>query len=210
MIGGTLGAVLLMAFMPIAAKVSLLIQTPGKFALIFFALVVIVIVEKGNLAKAAIAMLLGLMIATIGIEDLLSVPRFTFGTESLIEGIDLMPLVIGAFAISEILVQAQNWRLDKAIDPDAVNMIKITRRDFIPLWSEVREIGIWLNLESTIIGYLVGILPGAGGRWPPSYPISKRAGRPASPRNTAMAAARGSLPRNLPTMPCAAAPSCPC
>ncbi|TJZ90619.1 tricarboxylate transporter [Paracoccus gahaiensis] len=163
MIGGTLGAVLLMAFMPIAAKVSLLIQTPGKFALIFFALVVIVIVEKGNLAKAAIAMLLGLMIATIGIDDLLSVPRFTFGTESLIEGIDLMPLVIGAFAISEILVQAQNWRLDKAIDLDAVNRIKITRRDFIPLWSEVREIGIWLYLKSTIIGYLIGILPGAGG-----------------------------------------------
>ncbi|MCO6364246.1 tripartite tricarboxylate transporter permease [Paracoccus sp. 08] len=179
MIGGTLGAVLLMAFMPIAAKVSLLIQTPGKFALIFFALVVIVIVEKGNLAKAAIAMLLGLMIATIGIDELLSVPRFTFGTENLIQGIDLMPLVIGAFAISEILIQAQNWRLEKQIDLDAVNRIKITRRDFIPLWSEVREIGIWVYLKSTIIGYLIGILPGAGGSMAAfvSYIEARRASR---------------------------------
>lgn len=179
MIGGTLGAVLLMAFMPIAAKVSLLIQTPGKFALIFFALVVIVIVEKGNLAKAAIAMLLGLMIATIGIDELLSVPRFTFGTENLIQGIDLMPLVIGAFAISEILVQAQNWRLEKQIDLDAVNRIKITRRDFIPLWSEVREIGVWVYLKGTIIGYLIGILPGAGGSMAAfvSYIEARRASR---------------------------------
>lgn len=179
MIGGTLGAVLLMAFMPIAAKVSLLIQTPGKFALIFFALVVIVIVEKGNLAKAAIAMLLGLMIATIGIDELLSVPRFTFGTENLIQGIDLMPLVIGAFAISEILIQAQNWRLEKQIDLDAVNRIKITRRDFIPLWSEVREIGVWVYLKSTIIGYLIGILPGAGGSMAAfvSYIEARRASR---------------------------------
>ncbi|WP_347920082.1 tripartite tricarboxylate transporter permease [Paracoccus marcusii] len=179
MIGGTVGAVLLMAFMPIAAKVSLLIQTPGKFALIFFALVVIVIVEKGNLAKAAIAMLLGLMIATIGIDELLSVPRFTFGTENLIQGIDLMPLVIGAFAISEILIQAQNWRLEKQIDLDAVNRIKITRRDFIPLWSEVREIGVWVYLKSTIIGYLIGILPGAGGSMAAfvSYIEARRASR---------------------------------
>ncbi|MTH79422.1 tripartite tricarboxylate transporter permease [Paracoccus aestuariivivens] len=163
MIGGTLGAVLLMAFMPIAAKLSLLIQTPGKFSLIFFALVVIVIVEKGNIAKSTIAMLLGLMIATVGIDELLSVPRFTFGTENLMEGIDLMPLVIGAFAISEILIQAQNWRLESEVDLDEIKKIRIKRRDFIPLWSEVREIGLWTYFKSTVIGYLIGVLPGAGG-----------------------------------------------
>lgn len=163
MIGGTLGALLLMAFMPVAAKLSLLIQTPGKFSLILFALVVIVIVEKGNITKSTIAMLMGLMIATIGIDELLSVPRFTFATENLMQGIDLMPVVIGGFAVSEILMQAQNWRLEKELDLDEIRKIKIKRRDFIPKWSEVREIGPWLYFKSTVIGYLIGVLPGAGG-----------------------------------------------
>lgn len=132
MIGGTFGVVLLMAFIPITAEVSLLILTPGMFAPVFFALVVNVIVEKGDLAKAAIAMLLGLMISTIGIDELLSVPRLTFGTESLIQGIDLMPPVIGTFAISEILVQAQNRRLEQQIKLDEINRIRSMGRDFIP------------------------------------------------------------------------------
>lgn len=163
MIGGTLGALLLMAFMPIAAKLTLLIQTPGKFSLILFALVVIVIVEKGAIAKSTIAVLLGIMIATIGIDVLHPIPRFTFGSEMLIEGIDLMPLVIGAFAISEILVQAQNWRLDSGPNIEDIRKIKIRRRDFIPLLSEVREIGVWTYIKGTILGYLIGVLPGAGG-----------------------------------------------
>lgn len=163
MIGGTLGALLLMAFMPVAARLSLLIQTPGKFSLVLFALVVIVIVERGAIAKSAIAVLLGIMIATIGIDVLQAIPRFSFGTELLIEGIDLMPLVIGAFAVSEILVQAQNWNVAPGVNADEIRKIKIRRRDFIPLWSEVREIGVWTYLKSTVIGYLIGVLPGAGG-----------------------------------------------
>ena len=78
MIGGTLGALLLMGFMPIAAELSLLIQTPGKFSLVLFALVVIVIVEKGAIVKSAVAVLAGIMIATIGNDVLQPIPRFNF------------------------------------------------------------------------------------------------------------------------------------
>ena len=163
MIGGTLGALMLMAFMPVAAQLSLLIQTPGKFSLVLFALVVIVIVEKGAITKSAIAVVLGIMIATIGIDVLQPIPRFSFGTEILIEGINLMPIVIGAFAISEILVQAQNWNVNPGVNAEEIRKIKIRRRDFIPLWSEVREIGAWTYLKSSVLGYLVGVLPGAGG-----------------------------------------------
>jgi putative tricarboxylic transport membrane protein len=163
MIGGTLGALLLMAFMPVAAQLSLLIQTPGKFSLVLFALVVIVIVDKGAITKSAIAVLAGIMIATIGIDVLQPIPRFHFGTEVLIEGIDLMPLVIGAFAVSEILVQARNWNMDTGVNAEEIRKIKIRRRDFIPLWSEVREIGVWTYLKGSVLGYLIGILPGAGG-----------------------------------------------
>ncbi|ATI43637.1 tricarboxylate transporter (plasmid) [Pacificitalea manganoxidans] len=163
MIGGSVGAVLLMAFMPLAAELSLLIRTPGKFALVLFALVVIIVVDKGNIWKGIVATLLGIMLATIGIDVLQPIPRFNFGTETLVEGIDIMPLVIGAFAVSEVLIQAQSWNgaLDRTLAQ--AKGLKIRRRDFIPPWSEVREIGFFTYIRSAFIGYGIGILPGAGG-----------------------------------------------
>ncbi|WP_354544542.1 tripartite tricarboxylate transporter permease [Roseovarius sp. MBR-78] len=163
MIGGTIGAVLLMAFMPIAAELSLLIRTPGKFSLVLFALVVIIIVDKGNIAKGFVATLLGIMIATVGIDVLQPIPRFNFGTETLIEGIDIMPLVIGAFAISEVLIQSENWKNSLSSTLEKAKDLRIRRRDFLPPRAEIREIGLLTYLRSAFIGYGIGILPGAGG-----------------------------------------------
>jgi putative tricarboxylic transport membrane protein len=143
MIGGSIGAVLLMAFMPIAADVSLLVRTPGKFSLVLFALVVIIIIDKGAMAKGLVATLLGIMLATVGIDVLQPVPRFNFGTETLVQGIDMMPIIIGAFAVSEVLIQAQNWRSSLGDTLDKARDIKIRRRDFLPPMSEIREIGFF-------------------------------------------------------------------
>ncbi len=161
MIGGSLGAVLLMAISPLAAKVALLIQTPGKFSLILFALVVIVIAQRKAVIKGLIATVLGLMIATIGIDVMQPGARLTFGADILVEGIDMMPLIIGTFAISELLIQAE--RADEPYTIRAEGELKIRRRDFIPPWRDIREIGLVVYLKSTVIGYLIGVLPGAGG-----------------------------------------------
>ncbi len=163
MIGGVVGALLLIALTPVAAKVSLLIQTPGKFSLILFALVVIVISQRDAIAKGTIATLLGIMIATIGIDVMQPIARFNFGTETLVEGIDMMPLIIGTFAISEILYQAQQSRDPLTIDANTRNLAPIRRKDFLPSWKEIREIGFFTYLKSALIGYFIGVLPGAGG-----------------------------------------------
>lgn len=163
MIGGSVGALLLMAFMPLAAELSLLIRTPGKFSLVLFALVVIIIVDKQNIPKGMAATCLGIMLATVGIDVLQPIPRFSFGTETLIEGIDIMPLVIGAFAVSEVLIQAQNWNSSLGQSLAQAKGLKIRRRDFLPPLSEIREIGLFTYLRSAFIGYGIGILPGAGG-----------------------------------------------
>ena len=163
MIGGVVGALLLIALTPVAAKVSLLIQTPGKFSLILFALVVIVISQRDAIAKGTIATLLGIMIATIGIDVMQPIARFNFGTETLVEGIDMMPLIIGTFAISEILYQAQQSRDPLTIDANTRNLAPIRRKDFLPSWHEIREIGFFTYLKSALIGYFIGVLPGAGG-----------------------------------------------
>lgn len=163
MIGGSIGAVLLMAFMPLAAELSLLIRTPGKFSLVLFALVVIVIVDKQNIPKGLAATCLGIMLATVGVDVLQPIPRFNFGTETLVEGIDIMPLVIGAFAVSEVLIQAQNWNSSLEQNLAQVKDVKIRRRDFMPPLSEIREIGLLAYMRSALIGYGIGVLPGAGG-----------------------------------------------
>lgn len=163
MIGGSVGALLLMSFMPVAAEISLLIRTAGKFSLVLFALVVIIIVDRGAIAKGVMATLLGVMLATVGIDVLQPIPRFNFGTETLVEGIDIMPLVIGAFAISEVLIQAQSWRASTGVLDAETRDMKIRRRDFVPSLSEIRRIGMFTYLRSAFIGYGIGILPGAGG-----------------------------------------------
>lgn len=162
MIGGCVGALLLMGLMPLAAKLSLLIQTPGKFALVLFALVVIIIVQRGEIAKGVVATMLGVMIATIGIDVMQPIPRFNFGTEVLVEGIDMMPIIIGTFAISEVLYQAQAHSASLKLQVNEA-AAKIRRRDFLPAWSEIREIGLFTYLKSSVMGYGIGILPGVGG-----------------------------------------------
>ncbi len=163
MIGGSVGAVLLLVSMPITAELALLIKTPGKFSLILFALIVIVVAQRGQVAKGAVAAVLGMMIATVGIDVMQPVPRFAFGTETLVEGINLMALIIGTFAISEIMIQAST-REDPAVAAAASAAARtLRRRDFVPSWREVRSIGLLTYVKSALIGYGVGVLPGAGG-----------------------------------------------
>ena len=163
MIGGAIGALLLMGLMPVAAKLSLLIQTPGKFSLILFALIVIVISQHHAMAKGIITTALGVMIATIGIDVMQPLARFTFGQEVLVEGIDMMPLIIGTFAISEILIQAQQRAPTLVVGVDGRLPAPIRRRDFFPTRAQLRQIGVWTYLKSSVIGFFIGVLPGAGG-----------------------------------------------
>lgn len=163
MVGGGLGAVLLIILAPFIAKASLLVQTPGKFSLIAFALIVVVVAQRGKITKAAIAACFGLMLATIGLDSMVPVARLTFGVPALTAGIDLMPVIIGTFAISEILIQAGSIAEHRRMSKEILKANPIKRRDFIPPLSSVREIGLWCYLKSSAIGYLVGTLPGAGG-----------------------------------------------
>lgn len=163
MIGGVFGAVLLVVLAPLIADLSLLVQTTGKCALILFALIVIVIAQRGNVRRAAISACLGLMLATVGLDAMMPVARFSFGMGELAAGIDLMPVIIGTFAISELLTQLAGNAEARRIRERLKGVARIRRRDFIPPYSAIRRIGAACYLKSSLIGYLVGTLPGAGG-----------------------------------------------
>lgn len=160
-IGGSIGALLLIFVSPLAVSLALKIRTPGKFSLILFALVVIVIVEKKRM-KAILTMAFGIMLATVGMDPLKSVSRFTFGIPNLIEGIDLTTLIIGAFAISELFDQAMVNNAEYKKLTSAANSVKFKRREFFPTFKEMKEVGWKTYLKSSLIGYIIGVLPGAG------------------------------------------------
>lgn len=162
MIGGTIGSILLMLVAPFSLKLALLIRTPGKFSLIFFALVVIILINRKSLAKGAIATFLGIMFATIGIDLMKPMARFIFGIDVLVEGIDLMAVIIGTFAISEILIQAEESKEEVSIKIEETKY-KLKRQDFIPKWKDIKEIGIGAYIKNSLIGFFIGVLPGAGG-----------------------------------------------
>ncbi|WP_283647322.1 tripartite tricarboxylate transporter permease, partial [Marinovum algicola] len=108
MFGGALGALLLIAVAPFVAEVSLLVKTTGKFSLLAFAIVVVVIAQRGRIPQAGLAACIGLMLATIGLDAMEPITRFTYGYSNLTAGIDLMPVIIGTFAIAEVLIQASS------------------------------------------------------------------------------------------------------
>ncbi len=162
-IGGTIGVILLIAISPLAVKVALMIKTPGKASLILFAFVVIAALSGKDWPKAAMMTIIGLVLATVGMGVMRPTQRFTFGSITLLEGFEFVPIVIGAFAISELLTQSAISNAEFRKIAEASEGMKIRRRDFIPKWEEVKAVGAWRYLKSALIGYFIGALPGAGG-----------------------------------------------
>nr|WP_306269620.1 tripartite tricarboxylate transporter permease [Pararhizobium sp. IMCC3301] len=164
MLGGVIGAVLLMALAPVMAQAALYVQTPGKFSLILFAFFVIIISNDQSIAKGIVATLLGLMVATIGIDVASSKARQIFGFPALVEGIDLMAVIIGAFAISELFAQVTASAAERRSGTNSLpEKVRWSWRNFVPRWMDYRLIGTYRYLKFATIGYFVGVLPGAGG-----------------------------------------------
>ena len=177
-IGGVGGVIILMFFCPIIAKGALHLHTVDRFSLILLSLVAVSIASKGSIYKGVIATMIGVMLGTIGIDSQFPEVRFNYGIVSMTEGIELLPAIIGIFAISELLCQIEIGlaKISTIID---VNSIKFLRKDFIPKLSDLKKIGAKLYIKSTVIGNLVGALPGAGAAMAGfiSYAESKRSSK---------------------------------
>ena len=160
-IGGMIGALVLMLLAQPISDLALLLQTPDKFGLVVMAVVTVTIVAQGSLWRAVVATTLGLMISTIGIDPMVPQSRFDFGSYHLIEGISLLPAVIGLFAICELLAQG-SLPARAALAQVVGKMPSLRHRDFIPDFRTIREIGAFTYIKSSVIGVLIGMLPGGG------------------------------------------------
>lgn len=160
-VGGLIGALALMFVAQPVSRLALLFQTPDRFSLVLLAVVTVTVVARGSLWKAATAMTLGLMIATVGMDPMVPRGRFVFDSPYLVEGVGLLPAVIGLFAICELFAQAATPAALSA-GRVAADLPRPRRRDFAPGWAAIRAIGPWTYLKSAAIGVSVGMLPGGG------------------------------------------------
>jgi len=151
-IAGTLGVVGLMLFAPLIAGWALNFGPPEYFALMVFGLSAVASLSGSSLVKGLIAMILGLMLATVG-TDVTGVARYTFNMPEMLDGIEFLAVTIGLFAISEVLLNTNEMR-------GGLRQSVIRHKLFISL-REIRE-SLGAVLRGTFIGFCVGVMPGAG------------------------------------------------
>ncbi|MGF1627091.1 MAG: tripartite tricarboxylate transporter permease [Alphaproteobacteria bacterium] len=174
-IGGLVGACILAFSAPLLAEVALSFSTYEYFWLATFGLTCAAFVSTGRPVKGLVSLLLGLFIATIGIDIMAGQPRFTMGSVELMGGVSFIPAMIGMFAISEVL----RWALGSAGGRDAAMVTRHkTGAIFRPAFKTIRRFKAGLA-RGSIVGTVIGILPGAGAdiaAWV-SYAVSKKLSR---------------------------------
>lgn len=153
-IGGVIAVILMLASAPIVMEIVLLIGSPEYVLIAFLGLSMIVIVARGSLVKGITAGLFGLLIATIGPAEATPEVRFNLDTRILFDGIDLIAVVIGLFAISEMIrLSGESGGIAKTGSKLAGSVSGGIREVF-------RE-NVTI-VKSGLIGWLIGILPGGG------------------------------------------------
>jgi putative tricarboxylic transport membrane protein len=148
-VAGTLGLVGLTFFAPPLAEAALLFGPPEYFGLMCLALSVVVSLAGRRLLKGLISAGVGLFLCSIGQDPILGNARFTFGSLKLLGGIDFVAVVVGLFAVSEVMINAEEL--------GAVVYQKITR--LYPTLQELRQ-SLGAMLRSTLSGFFPSLLPG--------------------------------------------------
>jgi TctA family transporter len=168
-IGGLFGTAVLMLSAPALAEFALKFSSFEYFWLVLLGLTCAVVITSDRPLKGFVSLLIGLMVAAVGLNNPAAIPRFTFGNSELLGGIGLIPMMIGMFAISEIFRYAVDVNpplqiLDRPIGNVLAGMWKLTVKYPMQI------------LRGSTLGTLVGALPGAGAdiaAWM-SYAISKK------------------------------------
>ncbi|MEM7775995.1 MAG: tripartite tricarboxylate transporter permease [Pseudomonadota bacterium] len=155
-IGGLLGALMLALSIPIVEPIILAISEPEFLVLGVLGMTMVGALAGSSMLKGLTAACLGLLLATVGYAEFSGQPRYTFGFTYLLDGIPILPLVLGLFAIPEII--------DLAVSNSSISRVK--RADVrAGMLRGIRDAFVhwWLGLRCTVIGVYVGMLPGLGG-----------------------------------------------
>jgi len=168
-IGGLFGTIVMVLFSPGLAEIALQFSSFEYFWLVVLGLAGAVFIGNASILKASIALILGLLIACIGLENPGGHPRFTFGLKELLSGVELIPMMVGMFAVSELL----RYMVDMA-PPPKIATEKIGNV-FTGMWGLLTKYK-WPLVRGSALGTIIGIQPGSGAdmaAWM-SYAMSKK------------------------------------
>ncbi len=153
-IAGTLGVVGLALMAPPLAAMALKFGPPEYFSLMVLGLTVLTFLAGGSMLKSLMMACLGVVIGNVGLDLITARPRFTFGWDILLDGVGLVPVVMGLFGISEVLLNVEEKLSEREI-------FKTEFKRLLPNLQDWKE-SIWPIIRGSGLGFFLGILPGGG------------------------------------------------
>jgi len=155
--GGIFSLIVMVLLVDVVAALAIGFGPAEKFALVLFGLSTICGLCGGSLLKGLVSGVLGLMIMTIGLDSIDAVPRLTFGSINLLQGVNLLVALIGLFAVPFIIEAFSESKMSKA-QSARVAKIRVELPPFKLLW---RNFGLMLRCSA--LGTAIGAIPGTGG-----------------------------------------------
>ena len=152
-IAGTLGIVGLTLMSIPLANLALRFGPPEYFSLMCLGMVVLTFLSSTSMIRALMMACFGVLLGTVGTDTVSGTTRFSFGITELMDGIGLVPVVMGLFGISEMLLNIEQ-KIDREIFKTRVKGLLPTVRDWIQSAGAI--------IRGTVIGFFLGILPGGG------------------------------------------------
>lgn len=157
-VGGIVGTIILFLFSVPLAKLALSFESYEYFALGVFGMTIISSLAGNSPVKGFISSIMGLLLVTIGFDTQLPFSRFSFNLPELADGIEFIPALIGLFALGEIFFSIENFKVLEKNESGKSYASTSQKLPFIKLWNLKT-----LMLRSSVIGTIVGCIPGAGG-----------------------------------------------
>ena len=151
-VAGSVGILGLAFLAPLLASTALRFGPPEFFSLCVLGLLVLSRLTGSSLVRAAVMVALGLALSTVGMEPMSGVARFTFGSLDLAQGLELVPIAIGLFGVSELLAAAH----DKL---KVERPLPVRLRELLPTPAEWKR-SRWPIIRGSVLGFLFGLIPG--------------------------------------------------
>ena len=164
---GTLGVIGLMLLAPTLAKFALLFGAPEYFSLMVMSMTLVTYLSRGSLLKSLIAAAFGLILGAVGLDTMTAKPHFTYDILVLRDGLGIVPVVMGLFGVSEVLLNV-GMTIDREIFQKKIQHLFPNLQD----WKE----SSMPIVRGSLLGFFLGIIPGLGTIIPTflSYGLEKR------------------------------------
>jgi putative tricarboxylic transport membrane protein len=165
-IAGTFGCLMISVIGPGIAKYALKFGPPEYCGLIIFSLTTIMTLSGASILKGFVAGMVGIFLATVGLDPLTGTPRLDFGYMGLTRGFELIPVMVGVFGIGEILSSAEAGE---------GQIYKGKLGKMMPRGADLK-VGLWAIIRGTVLGFFMGLLPGINAALTAffSYDLEKR------------------------------------